>query len=288
MLNLDLLQVFIAVAENSSFTRAASELNRSQSAISMQIKRLEDELGVAVFERAGKNIVLSPEGTVLLGYARRMLKLVDEALEKVTKKRSARNVRLGCIEDYAARILPKVLFDFWKHYPEVHIEVDTGESCDLLRKLGDEYDMVLAMHPALSNEGRLLRTDPLVWATSALHSAHEISPLPVALRPDGCRESEWATAALDGARRPWRCAYVSAGIGTLQRAVEEGLAVGVFKESTLTGQLRKLTVTEGFPELPELDICLHVAASSESKREVSLLSDALYRSLRPALKLQAA
>ena len=281
MLNLDLLRVFISVAENSSFTRAASELNRSQSAISMQIKRLEEILGVPVFQRTGKNIVLSDEGTALMSYARRILRLVDEAFATVSKKGSVRSLRLGCIEDYAARILPKVLVDFWTEHPDVHIEVDTGESTQLLKRLGDDFEMVVAMHPLDSGEGRLLRTDPLIWATSAVQSPHELVPLPVALRPEGWLERDWATAALDGAGRPWRCAYVSAATGSLQRAVEEGLAIGVFKESTITGRLRPLTPAEGFPELPSVDITLHVASDSVERPAVKLLSDALSSSLKP-------
>ena len=281
MLNPDLLLVFISVAENSSFTRAASELNRSQSAISMQIKRLEEMLGVTVFERSGKNVKLSPEGKVLLGYARRILRLMNEAIGAVGKKTQGKRVRLGCIEDYAARILPRVLVNFWTAHPEVHIEVDTGETADLLKKLGDEYDMVLAMHMMPLPGGIFLRMDRLVWATSPVHSPHEADPLPIALRPEGCLESEWATAALDSALRPWRCAFVSAGIGTLQGAVEEGLAIGMFKESTLPNSLRILTSQEGFPELPSVGICLHVAAGSGMRPDVTMLSEALIPSLRP-------
>jgi DNA-binding transcriptional LysR family regulator len=281
MLNLDLLVVFIAVAENSSFTRAGNELNRSQSAISMQIMRLEESLGVSVFERSGKTLELTPQGIVLLGYARRILALVNEATTSVTRKSHGQTVRLGCIEDYAARILPRVLVDFWATNPDVHIEVETGETAELLRKLGEEYDLVLGMHRDASGEGIFLRSESLVWATSAVHSPHDIEPLPVALRPSGCLEHEWATAALDAARRPWRCAYTSAAVGTLQRAVEEGLAIGMFKESMLTGRLRRLTSADGFPELPRIDIALHVASGVESKPAVTLLLEELSRSLAP-------
>lgn len=281
MLNLDLLRVFISVAENGSFTRAANELNHSQSAISMQIKRLEEILGVPVFERNNKNVVLSREGTILFEYAQRILRLVDEALSSVTRKGSVRTVRVGCIEDYAARILPHVLADFWAEHPQVHIEVDTGDGPQLLKRLGEDYDLVITMQTARSGAGPVLRTDPLLWATSAIRSPHDLEPLPVALRPDGCVERELATTALNAAGRPWRCAYVSAATGALQRAVEEGLAIGMFKESVLTGRMRRLTPAEGFPELPSVDIVLNVASASEAKPEVALLSKALFEGLRP-------
>jgi DNA-binding transcriptional LysR family regulator len=280
MLNLDLLRVFISVAENSSFTRAASELNRSQSAISMQIKRLEEIVGVPVLQRNGKSVVLSREGTILLDYAHRILRLADEAMSKLSRKDAIQTVRVGCIEDYAARILPSVLFGFWKRHPEVHIEVDAGDTSQLLRRLGDDYALVIAMHPFGSGEGELLRSEPLIWATSTHQSPHELNPVPVALRPEGAPEREWGTAALDSAGRPWRCAYVSGAIGALQSAVEEGLAVGMFKESTLTNAMRRLTPADGFPELPSVDIALHVAESHLQRQEVKLLLEALFASLR--------
>ncbi len=190
-------------------------------------------------------------------------------------------VRLGCIEDYAARVLPRALAGFWAAHPDVNIEVDIGESAELLNKLGNEYDMVLVMHAMPVTSGTLLRTDRLVWTTSSIHSPHGLDPIPVALRPDGCLETEWATAALDAAPRPWRCAFVSAGVATLLGAVEEGMAVGVFKESTLPGRLRRLTPADGFPEFPPIGISLHVAPASAARPDVILLFDALVENLKP-------
>lgn len=271
MLNLDLLRVFIAVAECGGFTRAASILHRSQSAVSMQIKRLEEILGVPVFERQATAIKLNKEGEIFIGYARRILRLVDESISKVNAQKQVRSVRLGCIEDYAARIMPRVLANFWSKHPEIHIEVSTGESSQLLARLGSDYDVVLAMHPASSDEGRFVCTDQLVWAASATHSPQEVDPLPVALRPEGWPEREWAMLALDSAGRAWRCAYVSGGIGTLQTAVEEGLAVGVFKEATIDGNLRRLGAAEGFPQLPQVEIALHIDGNCVEVPEVDLL-----------------
>lgn len=282
--NLELLRVFISVAENAGFTRAAGELHRSQSAISMQIKRLEESVGAAVFDRNSKTITLSREGKILLDYAHRILRLVDEAVGAVGKETSIRTVRLGCIEDYAAKLLPKILAGFWAEHPQVQIEVDTGESSDLLKRVGEKYDLVVAMTPAGSGENNVIRSEPLIWATSILQSPHEHVPLPVAMRPAGSLEHQWAAAALDGAGRPWRCAYVSAAVGTLQRAVEEGLAVGVFKASTMTRRLRRLTPEEGFPELPSIDISLHLSDEASAQPMAKLLADCLAKNLGNALQ----
>lgn len=280
MLNLDLLKVFISVAENSGFTRAANELHRTQSAISMQIKRLEEILGVPVFQRDAKSVVLSAEGKIFIEYARRILRLVDEAVSAVNAKSRTSIVRIGCIEDYAARILPGILADFWTDNPQVHIEVSTGETEQLLTRLGTDFDLVVAMHPVGSGEGRFVFRDSLVWATSAAQSPHQHVPLPVALRPDGCLERQWATIALDTAGRPWRCAYVSAGIGTLQTAVDAGLAIGVFKASTVPASMRRLVADDGFPELPLVDITLHIASDAESQTAVTALADKITERLR--------
>jgi DNA-binding transcriptional LysR family regulator len=280
MLNVDLLRVFIAVAESGGFTRAASVLHRSQSAVSMQIKRLEEILGVSVFDRNGTSIQLNAEGEIFIGYARRILRLVDESISKVNAKKRITSIRLGCIEDYAARVLPRILAEFWSEHPDVQIEVSTGETPELLARLGSDYDLVLAMHPCGSGEGRVVCVDALTWVASKMQSPHETEPLPVALRPEGCMEREWAILALESAGRPWRCAYVSAGIGTLQTAVEQGLAVGVFKEATITGDLRRLGRAESFPQLPEVEIALHMADDGISAPAVNLLVEKLTSGLR--------
>jgi len=259
MLNLALLRIFISVAENSSFTKAAGEMYRSQSAISMQIKRLEDYLGVPLFERSGKTVKLSPEGEIFLAYARKIVHLVDEAASAVHIKKRTSVVRLGCIEDYAARVVPKVLAKFWKSHSGVQIEVRTGETDQILERLGLDFDLVIASHPKGDGDGTLLCSDRLVWACSKTHSPQNEVPLPIALRSDDVTERQWATSSLNAIERPWRCTYLASGIGTLQSAVEDGLAIGLFKERAVSGDLRILGPAENFPPLPEVDIVLHTA-----------------------------
>jgi DNA-binding transcriptional LysR family regulator len=246
----------------------------------MQIKRLEEILGVPVFERNATSIKLNAEGEIFIVYARRILSLFDESISKITGKKLITNIRLGCIEDYAARVLPPILAEFWEKYPDVHIEVSTGETSELLARLGSDYDVILAMHPAGSGEGRLIYREALVWVSSSSRSPHEADPVPVALRPEGCAEREWAIVSLEAIGRAWRCAYVSAAIGTLQTAVEQGLAVGVFKESTITGDLRRLGAADGFPALPDVEIALHVASDDAFLPVVNLLVETLATGIR--------
>jgi DNA-binding transcriptional LysR family regulator len=112
------------------------------------------------------------------------------------------------------------------------------------------------------------------------HSPHEVVPLPVALRPEGCMEREWAIQAPESASREWRSAYVSGAIGTLHSAVEQGLVVGLFMEATISGKLRRLDAAEDFPSLPQAEIALHMAADRISTPALKLLVENLAERLR--------
>jgi DNA-binding transcriptional LysR family regulator len=279
LLETDLLKVFVAVAERGGFTRAATALNRTQSAVSMQIKRLEEGVGAALFQRAGRHVRLSSAGESLIGYARRILALNDEAVGAVQQHEVAGVVRLGCIDDYATRVVPSILAQFWKEYPAVLVEVETGLTAHLLERIETDFDLVLSMQPAGLGRGTVIRRDTPVWAVSPQRAVHRQDPLPLALYRDGCLFRRWATSALDGIGRRWRCAYVSPSVATVEAAVECGLAVSIFKKSTVSPRLRRLGVRDGFPRLPDVDIALQTPSRALS-RQTGALADHLMRSLR--------
>ncbi len=279
LLDSDLLKVFVTVAERGGFTHAARALNRTQSAVSMQIKRLEQEVGTALFEREGRRTGLTEAGEALMGYARRLLALNDEAIGVVRQRRIAGTIRLGCIDDYATRVLPRILARFWSEHPTVQVEVQTGLTSDLVQRIGAEFDLVLGMHPVGLGRGDVICRDTPVWATSRAHRTHREDPLPLAVSRQGCLFRRWATAALDDRGRRWRCAYMSPSLATVEAAVEAGLAVSVFKKSTISPRLRRLTVREGFPRFPDVDITLHTGPGGAT-RQARALADHLTRSLR--------
>jgi len=279
VLDTDLLRTFVAVADRGGFTRAAAALNRTQGAISMQIKRLEDDVGAALFLRDGRRVRLTPSGEALIGYARRMLALNDEAVGAVRRNVIAGVVRLGCIDDYATRVLPGILARFWREPPAVLVEVETGLTSDLLERLDRDLDIVLGMHPAGMGRGEVICRDTPIWAASPVHAVHRQNPVPLALYRDGCLFRRWATGALDELGRPWRLAYVSPSLATVEAAVEAGLAISVFKRSTVSPRLRRLTRRDGFPPFPDVDITLHVRSGGVS-RQTAALADHLTRSLR--------
>jgi DNA-binding transcriptional LysR family regulator len=261
VLDLDLLKAFVAVADNRSFTRAAAMLNRTQSAVSMQIKRLEDRLGAELLFRTKVQVDLTAAGESLLGYARRMLVLNDEAIGRLREHQVEGHVRFGVMDDYGAIVVPPLLASFVSFYPRIHIEMETGLTAAMPSRLGESFDLVIAMHPQDRGDGIFLRREQPIWAAGASHRAELIDPLPVALYPQGCLFRKWAIQALDAARRPWRLAFVSHSIAAVEAVVAQGLAVTVVKTSTFPAKLRALSDHDGMPRLPAADICLHRAAN---------------------------
>jgi DNA-binding transcriptional LysR family regulator len=257
----DLLRAFVAVAEHRSFTRAAVMLNRTQSAVSMQIKRLEDRLGAELFSRTKANVDLSAAGEGLLGYARRILSLNEEAVGRLAERKVEGVVRLGVMDDYGTHVVPPLLASFLAGYPRIHVEMETGLTSSMPARLGEAYDLVIAMHPEAHGDGELLRREQAVWATSASQPVEQQEPLPVALYPQGCLFRKWAIDALDAARRPWRLAFVSHSLAAVEAVAAQGLAVTVVKAGTFPPKLRLLGDHEGMPRLPAADVCLHRATN---------------------------
>jgi DNA-binding transcriptional LysR family regulator len=227
----------------------------------MQIKRLEDRLGVELFNRTKANVDLSAAGEGLLGYARRILKLNEEAVGRLAERKVEGVVRLGVMDDYGTFIVPPLLASFLAGYPRIHIEMETGLTSSMPARLGTVYDLVIAMHPEGRGEGEFLRREQAVWAAGASQAVEEQEPLPVALYPQGCLFRKWAIEALDAAKRPWRLAFVSHSLAAVESVAAQGLAVTVVKAGTFPPRLRPLSDRDGMPRLPAADICLHRAAN---------------------------
>lgn len=273
----DLLKAFVAVAEHRSFTRAATALNRTQSAVSMQVMRLEERVGTALFHRTKVHVELSLAGERLLGYARRILQLGDEAVGQLQQHKVEGRVRLGVMDDYGTHVMPPVLARFAADYPHIRVEMETGLTARMPQRLGKDFDIVIAMHPHGQGGGELLRREQAVWATSASHPVEFQHPLPVALYPRGCLFREWATEALDSARIAWRLAFVSHGLAAVESIAAQGLAVTVVKSGTFPARLRALSEAENLPRLPAADIRLHRARNLP--RAASLLAEQIVQAV---------
>jgi DNA-binding transcriptional LysR family regulator len=264
-LDLALLQAFSAVVDSGSFTRAAQYLCRTQSAVSMQLRKLEDLTGHQLLHRDSRNIKLTEEGEVLLGYARRMIRLNEEALVALDQPHAQGHVRLGMPDDYAHQFLPGVLAHFAHAYPRVQLEVIGALSGDLLNRVeAGELDVALITRQPKRRRGQVLRTEHLVWTGSRQHLAFEVSPLPLALFPEGCVFREHALAALDAAQIPWRIAYTSQSFAGGKLAVSGGLALTVVAQSMVPSEWRVLGAEHALPRLPEIEIALHRAPGTLS------------------------
>jgi DNA-binding transcriptional LysR family regulator len=282
----NLLQAFLAVADHRSFTRAATTLNRTQSAVSMQVKRLEEQLQAELFHRSKPNLDLSAAGEQLLGYARRILSLNEEAVGRIREHRVEGRVRLGVMDDYGTILVPPLLASFIANYPLIDVEMETGLTSTMTDRLGKTYDIVIAMHPEGHSEGELLRREQAVWAASAAHRAEKLDPLPVALYPRGCLFRSWAMQALDEANRTWRLAFVSHSLAAVEAIAAQGLAVTVFKSGTFPSRLRRLSERDGLPPLPGAEIRLHRA--QKLSRAATLLADHLVASLAEPVRSKVA
>jgi len=269
----DLLKAFLSVAEYRSFTRAATTLNRTQSAVSVQIRRLEQRLGTKLFQRTRAGVALTAAGDELLVYAKRLLDLNAEAVDALrTRKRDA-VVRLGVMDDYGTLVIPPLLASFARSHPEIRVEIETGLTATMPARLGEAYDLVIAMHPEGRGDGELLRREQAVWAAANSYPVAAHGTLPVALYPPGCLFRQWAAEALDAAGRPWRLAFVSRTLAAVEAIAAQGLAVTVVKAGTLPPRLRILSEGDGLPPLPAGDIHLHRARNLS--RAGGLLADHL-------------
>lgn len=267
----DLLRTFVAAADSENYTAAAVLVHRTQSAVSMQMKRLEESVGKSLFQRNGRSMKLTPEGRTLLNYARRILKIHDEALAALSQPELSGRVRLGAPDDYAERLLPRVLARFAGAYPQVQVDVTCGLSAGLAAALdNNELDLVVFGNGEVPARGEEIFREQVVWAASNRHLVYEHDPLPIAVYHESCIYRQWALKSLDGIGRNYRIAYTSPGIAGILAAVKGGLAVAPMGLSTISEGIRVLKPADGFPELPTAVITLIKARGALSPAVESL------------------
>ena len=257
LIDVDQLRTFIAIAETGSFTKAADVVHKTQSAVSMQMKRLEERLDRPIFARDGRASKLTDDGERLLDYARRIVKLNMEALAAFSEAELSGRVRLGVPDDYADRYLPEIMARFSRAYPGVELTVSCQPSAELLQLInGNELDLAIVTSCDGKGPIEIFRRERLLWVSSNRHATHTEERLPLALGRPSCGWRQSAIEHLDRAGRPYRLLYTSANSGAVAAAVLAGLAVSVFPESGLRPGMRVLTPAEGFPELPSCSIGL--------------------------------
>lgn len=257
-LDSDLLRTFVAVSETGNFTQAAGIVGRTQSAVSMQMKKLEEHVGAVLFERGSRGVALTRQGHELLGKARRIVSLLDETAAAMKKPPLNGPVRIGLPEEYGSSVLARALGNFAKRHPDVEVTVRYGRSAEHLESFArNQLDLAIVFDAQPSPDGEVMMTDPTVWVTSDLHGMHERSPLPIALytRPSWCMEL--AIRSLRQRRIDYRVAYSSETSGGLKLAVASGLAVAPISRSNIPADCRELTAADGFGEIDSSRVVMH-------------------------------
>jgi DNA-binding transcriptional LysR family regulator len=279
----DLLRTFVAIVDNGGFTRAAERVGRTQSTISLQIKKLEGALGKRVFERDGRELLLTPDGEVLLDYARQLLHLADEARSRLLEPEVHGVVRIGTPEDFATVYLPDVLAEFARAHPLVALEVNCNFSFHLLEGFSrGEYDLVLVKREPQGPAGGLaVWRDVLVWVGSPRLVLDPAHPVPLALAPAPDIYRKRALEALQGAKRESRIVFTSPSSEGLQAAVRAGLAVTVLSKDMVPHGLVMLGGEHRLPEMPDTEIALYRAPGA-LPRAAELLAEHITHSLEVA------
>ncbi|NVO14232.1 MAG: LysR family transcriptional regulator [Rhodoplanes sp.] len=257
LLDVDQLRTFVAIAETGSFTRAAEIVHKTQSAVSMQMKRLEERIARELFARDGRASKLTEDGERLLDYARRIVKLNVEAVAAFGTEEFSGRVRLGVPDDYADRYLPEIMARFSRVYPGVELTVYCEPSVDLIARIDrSEIDIAIVTSCDAHRASEIFRQERLLWVTSNRHAIHLDTPLPLALGRPTCNWRQAAMNSLDSMGRTHRLLFSSENAGAISAAVLAGLAISVLPTSGLRPGMRVLTPADGFPELPPCRIGL--------------------------------
>ena len=256
-IDLDVLRTFLAIVETTSFTKAAERVGRTPSAVSMQIKKLEDLLGCSVFERHSRAVRLTAHGEMLLGYARRLTELSHEMMARFATPELEGTVRFGAPDDYGHKIMPTVLRRFAETHPNVRVNVVFDVSERLIERFhAGEIDVMIytAQTDAAEAGARILLEEPLVWAGLAGGTAHLRRPMPVSMWDDCCAWRRRAVDAMAASGIEWRVAYKTAHTMAQRAAIEADLAVAPFPRSFLEPPLTELGAEDGLPSLGRYQI----------------------------------
>ncbi|MDF2176864.1 LysR family transcriptional regulator [Aliiglaciecola sp. CAU 1673] len=257
-LSLDNLRAFVAVVDLGGYAKAGDYLGRSQPAISLQIKRLEEQLGKKLFNKAGQRQLVNADGLALYQHAVQILSLNDDIFRQFEQTPLSGQLRLGLPSEFATRLLPSIIGDFNKAYPDVTLEVTCELSKHLLQaERRKQFDLILA----LSDEPRqdqpeMLLSDELVWVANPNYRPEE-DKLALVVAPTGCIYRKRALERLQSAGRSWRISYTNADIGGITAALKEGLGVTVLARSTLPAELAVLK-HKSLPTLGQVGINLYI------------------------------
>ena len=255
-LQIEYLKTFITLAEVKGFTKTGLRVNKSQSAVSMQIKRLEEEVGRKLFDRVGRTVKLTGEGRVLLKHAVRIVKEHEEAVRALSESDLEGYIRFGSPEHYTAGIVPVLLSGFATIYPDVVVEMQCKNSDEIIDAV-EKGELDLGICSQLHHNEQVIAHDPLVWVVKPGFVMPEHKILPLAVFDAGCIFRSWTLDALEKQGIKYRIVYVSQSASGLIEAVRAGLAIAPVVRSNVPSDLNIIGLEKGLPVLPVSHITLH-------------------------------
>ena len=251
-----LLRTFVAICDSGSFTKAAREVNLTQSAVSLHVKRLEDQVGSRLIVRNARGVRLTEQGEVLLSYARRILALYKEAEHRLSRD-SGGLVRVGAPEYFDLHTLSSLLRQFSARYPAIRLHVELGVGPDISALVDEgELDLAIVSSEIREGDGVPLCRERRVWAAARAMQLAPDEPAPLALYPPYCRWRQLALEELDKAGRTWTLVIQSAGTAGILAALDAGLAITILPEFNLPATLKSLGAAEALLALPDFEFVL--------------------------------
>lgn len=281
-LQVDWLRCFVAAVDAGSLSGAAVEVHRSQSAVSMQLQKLEAAAGCRLLLRGPRQLQLTPQGQLLLGYARRLLDLQAEAQAQLRGEAVSGLVRLGVPDDYAHKYMTPVLKRFAPRHGGVEIQLDCEQSTSLIPRVArGDLDLALVSRDH-ARRGTLLFHEPMVWVGSPQFEVWRRNPLPIAVYEEASpgRRSALHSLALQG--RPYKVVYNSSSLAGQIAAVESGLAVAVLTQCSAPAHLQVLGPEHGLGPLEPMQVAVYRSRASQASQAVDSLQRMLVQTLRHA------
>lgn len=273
------LKTFLVVAQTLSFSRAADQIGRTQAAVSLQIKKLEEIVGRPLLNRTNRSVALTTEGALFLPYAKRLVGLSHELRSLFEEHEIEGEIRFGAPEDFATFYLPKVLAEFARSHPRTQLSVDCDLTLHLLERFehGD-YDLILIKRePTGHKTGMTVWHEPLVWVAADSTLTKEPA-LPLVLAPEPCLYRKRALSVLEKIHQPWRIAYSSPSYAGTLAAVRAGLGITIMPKHMVPEDLYILKKADRMPSLPDAEIALLVRP--EPSKTTRMFAEHIVRSIK--------
>ena len=259
------MRTFVTIVDVGSFAEAAQRVGRTASAVSLQMARLENQIGAKLFQKAGRRMIVSPEGERLLDTAQQMLNLNDQIVEALAHQHLSGDISIGAIQDFADSILPSVLARFRQAHPRVRITAKVDRTKALADAVDSgSLDLAVGLYGWSSRKHKKIRTDKMLWLGSADFVLAESEPVPLVVFEPPCGFRDAAINSLNQAGREWQIVFTTPSLSGLRAAIEAGLGITARTLISFHGNLRPLRQSSKLPKLPSVDFALYTKSGRDA------------------------